>query len=333
MRQIPTIRAAALTGFSALARSYGLDPAGLLRAAGLPADAERDPDRRLPTGALNRMFERAAELAGAEDFGLRLAELRGFSNLGPVTLLARDEPDIRSALGIFTSYLPLHNEALTIDLTEAGGVAILACTVAGDGPRVQATDVAVAMLHRILRQLLGLGWHAQGIYLERPRPVRISQFERAYGTRVHFAQDFSGIVFDPADLDRPNLLAEAALRPYTAQLRAVLPGLADLPLAERIRRLLRAMLAGRRCTAPLVAERLGLSRRTMERRLAEEGTTYHALLDTVRSELARGQLTGTRRSNAEIAELLGFASSAAFTTWFAQRHGQPPRAWRRGQSA
>ncbi len=333
MRQHPTVRAAALTGFGALARSYGLDPAALLREAGLPTDPERDPDRRLAASRINRLFEQAAELAGTEDFGLRLAELRGFSNLGPVTLLARDEPDIRSALGIFISYLPLHNEALTIDLVEEGGLAILGCTIASDGPRIQATDVAVAMLHRILRQLLGLGWHAQGIYLERPRPVRLGQFERSFSGRVHFAQDFSGIVFDPADLDRPNLLAEAALRPYTAQLLAGLPGLADLPLAERVRRLLRAMLAGRRCTAPLVADRLGLSRRTMERRLAAEGASFHALLDEVRGDLARGQLTGTTRSNAEIAELLGFASSAAFTAWFAGRHGLPPQAWRRGHMA
>jgi hypothetical protein len=193
MRQSPTIRAAALTGFGALARSYGLDPAALLRAAGLPADAERDPDRRLPTSAINRMFEQTAELAGADDFGLRLADLRGFSNLGPVTLLARDEPDIRSALAIFISYLPLHNEALTIDLSEHDGLAILACAVAGEGPKVQATDVAVAMLYRILRQLLGTGWQAQGIYLERQRPVRLGPFERAYSARVHFARTSAGL--------------------------------------------------------------------------------------------------------------------------------------------
>jgi AraC-like DNA-binding protein len=333
MRQHPTVRAAALTGFSALARAYGLDPVALLRAAGLPADAEAEPDRRLSADAINRLFEETAARAGAEDFGLRLTELRGFSNLGPVTLLARDEPDIRSALAIFIAYLPLHNEALTIDLSEYDGLAILSCVVASEASRVQATDVTVAMLHRILRQLLGISWLAQGIYLERQRPVRIAQFERTFSGRVHFAQDFSGIVFAAADLDRPNLLAEAALRPYAAQLRATLPGLADLPLAERTRRLLRAMLAGRRCTAPLAAERLGLSRRTMERRLAAEGTTFHVLLDEVRGEVARGQLAGTRRGNAEIADLLGFASSAAFTAWFTARHGQPPQAWRRGQQA
>jgi AraC-like DNA-binding protein len=332
MRQSPTVRAAALTGFGALSRSYGLDAAAILRDCGLAGDAEREPDRRLPTARVNQAFERAAELAGIEDFGLRLAELRGFSNLGPVTVLARDEPDIRSALGVFTSYLPLHNEALVIDLAEPDDLAILSCTLAGDGPRIQATDVAVAMLHRILRQLLGIGWSPMAIHLERQRPVRTASFERVFAAPVHYSQDFSGIVLPRADLDRPNQLAEAALRPYVAQMRAALPGLGDVPMAERVRRLLRAMLAGRRCTAPLAAERLGLSRRTLERRLAAEGVSFHALIDEVRSELARGQLAGSRRSNAEIAELLGFASSAAFTAWFTGRHGQPPQAWRRRQS-
>lgn len=89
------------------------------------------------------------------------------------------------------------------------------------------------------------------------------------------------------------------------------------------------MLAGRRCNAPMVAARLGLSRRTMERRLAAEGTTFHTLLDEVRGEVARGQLSGTSRSNAEIADLLGFQSSAAFTAWFAAQHDMPPQAWRK----
>lgn len=332
MRQVPTVRAAALTGFGALSRSYGLDAVSILRACGLAGDAERDPDRRLPTAKVNEVLERASDLAGIEDFGLRLAGLRGFSNLGPVTFLARDEPDIRSALAVFTSFLPLHNEALAITLEERGDLAILSCSLEGVASSTQATDVSVAMLHRILRQLLGTNWAPIAIYLARQRPVRTAQFERSFAAPVHFEQDFSGIVLNCEDLDRPNRLAEAALRPYAAQLRATIPGLDGLAMAERASRLIRAMLPGPRCTAPFVAERLGISRRTMERRLAEEGTCFRTLLDQIRSELARGQLTGSRRTNAEIAELLGFSSSAAFTAWFSERHGQPPQSWKRHQT-
>lgn len=331
MSHSPTVRAAVLTGFSALSRAHGLDPGALLRGAGLPLRVEEDPDRRLPTATVNRLLEQAASQAGTADFGLRLAELRGFANLGPVTVLARDEPDMQSALAVFIAYLPLHNEALTITLEQGSDLAVLACRVAGEGPRVQATDVAVAMLHRILVELLGPDWRPLAVHLERLRPVRVASFTRAFAAPVHFGQDFSGIVLDPADLERPNRLAQAALRPYAALLRASLPGGQDQSLAQRVARMLQAMLAGRRCTAALVAERLGLSRRSLDRHLAAEGTSFHALLDAARGELARAQLAGSRRSNTEIAELLGFSGAPAFTAWFSQRHGISPQAWRRRQ--
>lgn len=88
------------------------------------------------------------------------------------------------------------------------------------------------------------------------------------------------------------------------------------------------MLSNRRCTAPFVAQQLGLSRRTLDRRLAGEGTSFHALLDEVRRDIARGQIEGSRRSMAQIADLLGFGSAAAFSTWFVGGFGMPPGQWR-----
>lgn len=329
MSQNATIRAAALTGFRALTRSYGLDAGAILRMTGLPVAVEDDPDRRIPVEAVNAAFELAAEMAGIEDFGLRLAGLRGFSNLGPVTVLARDEPDIRSALEIFMSYLPLHNEALDVALLIEGDVAILQCVIQAGGPAVQAMDVAVAMLHRILRQLLGSNWTPEMVSLERVAPVDARHFHHVFGRRVHFSQEFSGIVFDPADLARPNLLADSALRPYTEDMRRSLQGVKGQPLDARVRRILRTMLAHRHCTAVFVAGQLGLSRRSLDRQLAALDTSFHALLNEVRRDAAQGQIKGSARSMTEIAALLGFNSSAAFATWFRTEFDMPPSAFRR----
>jgi AraC-like DNA-binding protein len=328
LSQTATVRAAALTGFGGLCRTYGIDTAPLLRSAGLPLRAEAEPDRRLSASAVNRALEHAADLSGAEDFGLRLAELRGFSNLGPVTVLARDEPDMRSALAIFIAHLPLHNEALAVALSLEGDVAILMCHILTAGRKTQATDVAVAMLHRILRQLLGSTWTPQMVALERPAPVRPGHFERVFGRQVAFGQDFSGIVFDPADLERPNLLAEADLRRYTADLRQSLSSQQDEPLSARVQRQQRTMLSEQRCTASAVAARLGLARRSLDRGLAKEATSFHALLDAVRRDAALDLVEGSGRSMTEIAGMLGFASAAAFNAWFAARWRLPPGRWR-----
>ena len=250
-----------------------------------------------------------------------------------MTVLARDEPDMRAALDVFIAYLPLHSEALDISLALAGDVAILQCRILTPGPVVQSTDVTVAMLHRILRQLLGSQWTPQMVALERLAPPDARHFERVFGRRVSFGQDFSGIVFDPADLAKPNLLADVALRPYTALLRESLGAQRGEPLSASVQRLQRAMLASQRCTAPAVASRLGLSRRSLDRRLAQEGTSFQALLDDVRRDLAAGQVEGTARSMAEIAGLLGFGSAAAFNAWFRSHWGMPPGHWRRQKTS
>lgn len=330
MSQAPplTARAAALKGFSALASSYGLKPAALFAEAGLPSDAERDPERRLPTLALNRLLESAAFAAGAEDFGLRLADLRGFSNLGPVSMIARDEPDVRSALGVFIRYLPLHNDALAVHLSEARGLSILTTRVFDPGAALQARDLAVAMLLRILRQLLGPRWEPEMVCLERPRPMAPTRFSRYLGERLSFEQEFSGIVLMSSDLDRPNPMAEVELRPYAQAMLANADVPRDLNVSERCRRLVETLLASRQCSAQQVAVRLQMSRRSLDRALAREGTSFLKILDGARRDIAARQIGGSGRSITEIADILGFRSASAFSTWFRAQFGEAPRIYR-----
>src|SRR5262249_46044487 len=157
------IRAASLNGYPELARSLGLDSARLLRAVGLDAITVADPDSRYPVKALVQLMELSASTSNVEDFGLRLSEFREFTNLGPVSLVAREEPHVRGALGIFVGYLHLHNEALRIDLSEQDGLATLALDLDLGEPIVmrQAIELAMGVLHRILVQLLGSKWQAE----------------------------------------------------------------------------------------------------------------------------------------------------------------------------
>ncbi|WP_374283356.1 AraC family transcriptional regulator [Novosphingobium sp.] len=324
-----TVRAAALTGLAALCRSYGVDAAPLLRRAGLPANAEATPDLRLPVTAVNLAFELAGQACGRDDFGLRLSELRGFANLGPISLLARDEPTVGAALAAISAYLPLHNDALAITRERFGDVVVLRSTVLAPGPKAQATDIAVAMQHRILRQLTGPAWEAEEVCLSRPRPVDPAKFRQVLGPHVRFDADFDGIVVRAELLERPNPMAEAALRPYASQmLRLADPGIGE-STSERVRRVLALLLSSGRCTAGHVAAQLGMSRRTLTRALEAEGTRFLALLDAERAEVAQRHLAGRARSIGQIAELLGFSSPAAFSTWFRGHFGMSPREWRK----
>lgn len=324
-----TVRAAVLTGLAALCRSYGVDAGALLRRAGLPANAESLPDRRLACLAVNRVFELAAQECGRDDFGLRLSELRGFSNLGPISLLARDEPSVGEALAAIEAYLPLHNDALALSRQHFGEIVVLRSALLTPGPKVQVIDIAVAAQHRILRQLAGPQWQAEEVCLSRPRPADAAKFRQVLGPHVRFDADFDGIVIRAELLDRPNPMADPALRPYASQmLRLADPGTGE-SMADRVRRVLALLLSSGRCTAGHVAAQLGISRRTLTRALAAEGTRFLVLLDAERGEVAQRHLAGRARSVGQIAELLGFSSPAAFSTWFRARFGVSPRAWRR----
>lgn len=205
---------------------------------------------------------------------------------------------------------------------------MLRCDIVVAGTKTQANDIAVAMQYRILVNFAGPLCRAEQICLSRPRPADISKYREVFGQSLTFDAEFDGIVVKTSVLDQPNPMAEAGLRPYASQfLRMSDPG-HGAPAAERVRRLLETLLSNRRCTASFIATQLGVSRRTLTRALEAEGTTFLALLDQTRTEIARRHLEGGDRPLSEIADLLGFSSQSAFSTWFLRKFDTPPRQWR-----
>src|SRR3954465_12895530 len=108
----PYIRCATLDGFVGLAGSVGLHPAQQAARVGLDVADLAVPDRWIPAAAAARLLENAAVDSGAEDFGLQLSERRRLATLGPLSVVLREEPDLRSALLLLMRYEYSFNEAL-----------------------------------------------------------------------------------------------------------------------------------------------------------------------------------------------------------------------------
>ncbi|MFO1107213.1 MAG: helix-turn-helix transcriptional regulator [Amaricoccus sp.] len=118
----------------------------------------------------------------------------------------------------------------------------------------------------------------------------------------------------------------AMLRRYLDDLRQP-EDAADL-LAQ-VRALIGLHLGHRTITVPMVARELGVSARTLERRLADEGTSLRVMLHQVRVDLGRVHLREGRASNAEIARALGYTDATAFWRAFKTGTGTPPSKFRR----
>src|SRR3954452_6856560 len=158
----PRIRTNTLTGYAGLARSLGLDPAALMADVHLELADLDVPGRWIPAGPAARLPELSAAQAGCPDFGLRMAALRRLGTLGPLSVVLRDEPDLRSAVDLLIRYERAYNEALHLRLHQADGQATLEVWLElGEPARFEpALDLVMAALLGIIRALGRRDWQA-----------------------------------------------------------------------------------------------------------------------------------------------------------------------------
>lgn len=329
----PLVRSAALTGYPELCRAVGIDPGALLRGAGLDLPGLADQDTWISASAVAQVLEASADASGREDFGLRLAELRRLSALGPVSLLVREEPDVRSVLELLITYERMYNEALRASLDEAGDLATLRISL--DLPpsrRIrQAVELVVAAYHLILDDFLGDRLRPRQVCFTHRAPADLETHHRVFATDLRFGAGFNGIVLARRALQVPNTEADPVLRRYARQYVESLAKETGSSDAEQVRKVMEVLLPAGRCTASQVARSMGIDRRTLHRRLEQSGRTFTSLLNATRVDLAPRFVADTRRPLAEIAPLLGFTTAGAFSRWFRIQFGVSPSQWRSEQ--
>lgn len=323
------IRSACLTSYPEIARSLGLQPLRMLDSVGIDRQCLADPDIKLPAGALGRLLEVSANAAKVEDFGLRLAETRSLSVLGPVGLLVREEPTVRSALLSMMRYIRLHNEALYLRQQEQDGEASVSVEIRVERPVPvrQGVELAVGVLYQVLRALLGPQWRPRVLFTH-DAPQKRETHRRLFGTRVEFGRDINGIVCSSRDLDRPVPASDPTLARYARQHLDAMLARPNTTMADKVRELVWLQLASGRCTVEQVARQLGVDRRTLHRKLAAERLTFSAIVDGVRTDIVTRTLLSRDRSLSAIAEMLGFSGLSAFSRWSRDRFGASPTAWR-----
>jgi AraC-like DNA-binding protein len=324
------VRCAALTHFAEVASDCGLDARALVAEVGLPARCLDDPELKVSTRSITALLDLAAARGHEPAFGLRMAETRRLSNLGALGMLVRDEATLRSALEALVRYVHVHNEAMAVSVEQLSNLVIIRAELVAEGGQSvrQATEIVVAVLFRVLRVFMGAAWQPRLVCFSHPPPPSTAVHRRVLGSAVEFKHEFNGIVCNAADLDAPNPGADPVMARLTRQL--VEQGArARTTLADRVRELVVLLLPRGHCRVEVVAQHLGLDRRTVARRLAAEGTTFSALVDSVRSDLVGRYLGEGSRPLADVAALLGFSAPSAFSRWHRQRHGAAARDRRR----
>ncbi len=318
------VRAACLTHYAQVAVASGLNPSRMLLNAGLSPHVLDEPDLMIPVDKVGRLLQASVSQSGNESFGLRMASNRLLSNLGPVGLLVRDQQTLRDSLNLLVRYLATLNSALSLLIEETGETVVLReCLLSGGAgePTRQRVELALGVMVRIIRQLIGRDWQPQAVYFEHAAPKDGRMHAKVFGPRLAFNQAFNGIVCTKADLDTCNEFADPAMIRYAQKLLDFALPADEACILGDVRRTILLLLSSGRCTIEQVGEHMGVMPRTIQRRLTESGQTFSCAMNDVRKQLALRYVLESKRSLVEVAELLGFTAASSFSRWYQNQFG------------
>lgn len=320
------MRIGPMAGLPALLAGFGVALAPLLAEAGLPPNSFENPDSRWPVDRLLHLAVRGAEAANCPHLCLLLAEPVGPTALGaPLARLLSGALSVERALRGLTMNLHLNGEALVPALATGPEGARFSIMPYGFHRRGtdQLEDFSLAALANILRFLCGPRWAPTRVAFARREPADRRPYDAVFRVPLSFGAPFGALYFDAAWLPRRPASSPAGLA-------AAPPPSAgeELDVAVRARRTIMVGLAQGRIGVDCVAEALGLSRRTLNRRLAERGTSTRELIAGVRLQVARQLLRDTDLTVADIAATTCYSDVAAFSRAFSAGVGQSPAAWR-----
>lgn len=324
MTQTPhLIRSACLTGFTDLAQSAGIDPFAMMRKAGLPRRCLDDNETLVAMEAVCRLLSDCAQAGGMEAFGLMLASRRQIWELGPVSLVIKQERTALAAIKTLLSYNRVLNDALLGRVDEEGDVVVIReeLTMGKLVPTRQAIELTVGVMFQALRELLGAEWEPRLVCFTH-RPPRDLRFHRSFlGKNLEFNSAFNGIVCAASDMARDLPPAQPGLASFARRFLDTALSQRKPARRETVRHLIAALLSNGRCTADKVADHLGVSRQTLHRQLSLEGEQFKSVLDSVRREVAMKLCNESDHSLEDAASMLGFSSASAFAHWFRASFG------------
>jgi len=329
-----SLRMAPLLVVPALLREMGVDPGPLIAEAGLDPPLFADPDNTIPFTDAGRFLALCASRTCCPHLGLLMGERQGLSALGTLGLMGRHAPDLGTALRRIILFLHVHDRGAVPSLRISGDRAMVGYTIyQSEVPAtLQIYDAAVAIIYRLLQELAGPGWEASEVCLCHPLPADIGPYRRVYGARLRFGAEYYGVAFAAACLDRPLTGADPVVYRQTLEEISALSALDSGDLVGQIRRVLRRLLVGGAGQAETslaeVSKLFSIHPRTLNRRLRDQGTSFKALIDGLRYEMARQLLRDTRLPAAEIASALDYSEPAAFNRAFRRWSGMASLAWR-----
>lgn len=315
-------------GWNASMHELGLRPANILRAASLPADLFTRSRPKLLADEFRRLWDSLISEIGGDAPGLVLGQAISPEVFSPPLFAAFCSPDLTIATERLSHYKPMIGPLILEAHPMAGGLEL----TFGPEPGVVLPDEFIAAELVFLVQLarLALRREIRPIAVEMQTPPASGAYAEFFGHAVR-SGPFDRVVFSPEDAKRPFVSANPALfASFEPELRTRLDELThDATVSDRVRASLMEALPSGRGDVKNIASHLGMSSRSLQRKLGYEGTSFQTELQMLRTRLATNYLNNTDHPSAEIAFLLGYDDPNSFIRAFHDWTGTTPEAMRK----
>ena len=325
-----TARIGGLARLPAVLRSLGADAGSLLSEVGMEPGLFDDPDNVIGFAARSRLIGHCVARTGCQHLGLLIGQQAQIQDLGLVGLLAKYSSDAGTALRSLVRYFHLHARGSGLSLAVDGFAATWGYAI--HLPHTAATDQlgagAAAMMLNIMRSLCGPNWAPAEVLLAHRRPEDDKPYRQVFRSPVRFDAECNGLTFSEHWLSHRLSLADPDLGLLLHKQIEALEARHAGEFPEQVRSVLRSALLTHHAKAEEVATLFSMHSRTLSRRLEACGTSYQALLDEGRFEIARQMLEDTELEVGQIAAALDYADASAFTRAFRRWSGTTPGQWR-----
>lgn len=320
-----------LRGVLDMFAAEGLDVPALLRDSGFDAARIDRPEARFPADEISQLWRLAVTRSGKSTLGLarELAARHGnFDTLGHALTCS---PNLLAGLERLARYLAVISDAATFELEADARGHWLVIGHVGNRQPVPRQRVEYGMLTMLMlcgwltrRELRPLA--AEFVFAPPPSDA---PHRAAFGAPLRFGAESNRLLLAGADMRAPIPTQHPALAAlHERLLDEQLTQLADSTMSRRVCTEIIRRLPGGEPRRQDVATGLGVAERTLQRRLQAESSSYQALLDHTRRELAQKYLADRRHTLTDVADLLGFVDSSNFFRACKRWFGLPPAQYR-----
>jgi AraC-like DNA-binding protein len=332
------IRAVALVGIEEIVQERGGDFASLMALCGLPESARTKVDLMIPYRGVAMLIERIANEHDMPDLGLQLTLRMAphFTNAGPLLMLARFTSTAREWLDDAIQYWAYHTNAFSMKVipNADGKTGVMREDSAETGLVTrQITEHVVANIVGLVRQGTGRPLeNANVVRFRHRRPKDISLHQAFFRCPVEFGCEYNEIEFRSEILDYKTGGILTPLLPVVRrhiQARIDRMEFYDASMTSNVGLAIAALMGTGETDAATVADALMIHPKKLQRLLREEGTSFSEILEGVRRGMAEDMIASAAAPVGSIAGLLGYSTTAPFTSAFRKWTGLSPLQWRK----